>query len=170
VFQSQRPSVHIFIFASTKLLTKDPHQNAMIEAKDDARRIAEYVFHRLLIVLPMLGGRRWTITAAMIDAKHERREAAPDDPSIPRISIDLREDVPEEIRDRKEQDARHERDGAEHRHVDCGDLRRPDEVRTQQKRRRTPEDQVVILVILHEYPKPRVEKRHSKTKAPRQSH
>ena len=29
---NQRPFVRIFIFASTKLFTKEPHQNAMIEA------------------------------------------------------------------------------------------------------------------------------------------
>jgi hypothetical protein len=29
---SQRPLLQIFIFAMTKLLTNEPHQNAMIEA------------------------------------------------------------------------------------------------------------------------------------------
>src|SRR5580698_10308843 len=65
---SQRPFVHNFIFASTKLLTNEPHQNAMIEANTMRGVLPKISSTAFWLFFQCSAGGRCTMTAAMIEA------------------------------------------------------------------------------------------------------
>ena len=76
--------------------------------------------------------------------EEHRREAGPDHAPRERVAIDFGEDVAEDIGEREEQDACAEVGLAEEGQVELDDLRRADEVRTEQHRDESAEDEVVI--------------------------
>src|SRR6185437_931804 len=71
----------------------------------------------------------------------------PDHAAAPRVAVDLREDVAEDVRDGKEEDARAEAHGAHDRQLELGDLRRPDEVRADEHDHEGDHHEVVVLEL-----------------------
>src|SRR6185312_12774672 len=110
---------------------------------------AENRLDRRLLALPELRGRQMDD-----DVRHERgedqcRKSCPDTTPVARVTVDLRQDVAEDIGDRKEQHACHEGDRPYDRHLHGGDFRRPDEIRAEQHADIGAEDEVVVSVALH---------------------
>ena len=83
------------------------------------------------------------------DPRHEGREnhrpeASPDHAPREGVAIDLGEDVAEEIRERKENITCPEIGRPQEGEIHLDHLRRPDQVRAEQDRDKSPEDEVVV--------------------------
>src|SRR5580704_1537078 len=65
---NHRPLVHSFIFANTKLLTKEPHQKAMMEANTIRGVLPKISSTAFWLFFQCSAGGRCTMTAAMMEA------------------------------------------------------------------------------------------------------
>ena len=128
------PFVKIFIFASTKLLTNSPAQNAISRGEHDPRRLARTPPRRPAWPAPSSRRRRQRHAPPRAMNAMNSSAANPAQMHPPRvgIAVDLGQHVAEHVAHREEQHARAERPRPDPRQVDHRQLGRADHVRQQQ--------------------------------------